>query len=152
MSIETWKEKFFHVPADAPSLDTALKRLDHSIRMWVGFRKKSLEKHDLAKAFRWIVPKQKLASIMVDGVDGDFTPAENSALCEAYFKRVRLGEFSCKKCPLSDFTANRNCGKEFEAFVFDNDPEPMISLLLAAENEKRFQAGKELRYELRSLG
>jgi hypothetical protein len=48
MSIETWKEKFFHVPADAPSLDTALKRLDHSIRMWVGFRKKSLEKHDLA--------------------------------------------------------------------------------------------------------
>lgn len=33
MSIETWKEKFFHVPADAPSLDTALKRLDHSIRM-----------------------------------------------------------------------------------------------------------------------
>jgi hypothetical protein len=51
-----------------------------------------------------------------------------------------------------DATANRNCGKEFEAFVFDNDPEPMISLLLAAENEKRFQAGKELRYELRSLG
>lgn len=135
MSLETWKAEFYPIPADkVKKKDT----LEHSLRKWEGLRKENLEKHGV-----------KLSGPMLTGLDGlgyMLIASESCALCVMAEKEA-IGEMRppranasyCGKCPLYQLDKT-SCdfmeGNPYNALTRAGNPEPMISLITRAIEEK----------------
>ena len=95
MSIETWKAEFYPVPADDKSLDTDVKRVEHSLRKWEGLTPGNIEKHELEFG-KYPFYTRRLMSISGTG-NTFFIDDESCALCEKHFDT----QSKCSTCPLA---------------------------------------------------
>lgn len=161
MSIETWKEEFYPVPAD----DRRAKRshtaaVNHSLKKWRGLTKESLEKHGLQK----ISGSDCITPIL----GGEHMPIAGAtcALCLMEDDRTCLNnstsEKFCRQCPLFR-TLGRQCDQDnlldvseepspYSNFIVRDDPLPMIKAL--EKTKKKLRAGvlrMDLPYYMSSL-
>jgi len=137
MSLKTWKEEFYPIPADEVEKKDALA---HSLRKWEGLRKAQLDKHGLVR---------RRCEIAED--DSFFVPhlaiaAETCALCVLAEKESDVNtrvpcasSYYCGKCPLYKLEGKAcDYGKNdpYGIFTGEGNPEPMISLITRAIEEK----------------
>ena len=125
MSIETWKDEFYPIPADDKRLRTRVACLEHSIRKWVGLRKANLKKHGCFASTRTL-PN-------IEDKDGNcfYVSMSSCALC------VRWGceDGSRSSCPIVQalgFSCDSAEGfgtSLWDRWNWDSDPEPMIRAL-----------------------
>lgn len=146
MSISSWKEEFYPVPADEVGEEGAL---EHSLRKWIGLRRENLRKHDVS-----------LGAVRIAGYDGGLTiDGTSCALCAHYYSRH--GRRCEMRCPLVDVNDGYSCDgslvwedddKKHESDEHDHythmrkrgDPEPMINLLeKAIRNKEAWEIRKE---------
>lgn len=143
MSLATWKQKYYPIPADSPLLDTDAKAIKHSLRKWCGLRPKNLAAH-----------KVKVASGDVYDVDNVYSAsgfrvgAHTCALCvraRALCVRARDAAANlpggiypktyCRLCPLFKYLGRRcddGVWSRWYAWQNDHNPEPMIEALRGA--------------------
>jgi len=146
MSLETWKEEFYPVPAD----DKRAKRshtaaVNHSLKKWRGLTKENLEKHGLQKESTVIIPINGGGCISIVGA--------TCALCCMEYDRTCLNnstsEKFCRQCPLFR-TLGRQCDQDnlldvseepgpYIKFIIKDDPQPMIEAL--EKTKKKLRAG-----------
>ena len=148
MSIETWKEEFYTVPAD----DRRAKRshtaaVNHSLKKWRGLTKENLEKHGLIK--------KSMTSVIIPINGGGYisTAGTTCALCCMEDDRTCLNnstnEKFCRRCPLFR-TLGKQCNQEnffdiseepspYSEFLSKDDPLPMIKAL--EKTKKKLRAG-----------
>ena len=115
MSLDTWKAEFYPVPADSVAETDALT---HSLRKWEGLRKESLEKHGLRTNVGWF---------RID--------RSTCALCQRHLK-----SYTCRTCPIATVDVEGNsvcCDDEYRIWVFEKDPEPMITLIKNAISKEQ---------------
>ena len=116
MSLQTWKNEFYPIPADKCRKKDAVV---HSLRKWIGFRPENLARHEMG-----------VLDIMGRGPLG----ADGCALCHKF----EFGD--CELCPLALARdgvpcndANDEYGEDSESpyshFLDNGDPEPMIAFL-----------------------
>lgn len=110
MSIATWKEEFYPVPASRIVKKDAAA---HSLKKWRGLTKANLKKHGLEKDYALIIPYTGAAFFRVD--------ASTCALCIRYYSKdveveddyrdyAREYEYqACSKCPLFIALGNNPC-------------------------------------------
>lgn len=118
MSMKTWKEEFYPVPADQVSAEDAL---DHSIRKWFGLTKENRERHGIMRILR-------LRKVF-DAEDNDLEIGTcTCSLCQHY-----IGAGACLSCPFVKLMGKR-CDSNFDGVYgewgMNGDPEPMIFALL----------------------
>ena len=106
MTIATWKAEFYIQDADKVLFED--EALQHSILKWTGLLKENLNKHGLTVVQGCVSDKNTLRGYMP-------IVGNNCALCQ-------VNEF-CALCVLG------GCGEEYEHFLNDNDPTPMLDLL-----------------------
>ncbi|AWP23473.1 hypothetical protein C4901_09125 [Acidiferrobacter sp. SPIII_3] len=122
MSLKTWKQEFYPVPANSPeALATLRAAVEHSLRKWRGLRLKALLKHDVCLSDKLTVGRRRVC-----GQDGRLAIDSGScALCWS-------ADVSCDSCLLarvSGFPCDAEGEGPWRAFYRDDDPEPMIALL-----------------------
>ena len=136
MSLKTWMKEFYPVFAHE---DEALEApAAHSLRKWIGLRQDNIDKHNLKLHGRYI--QEIRAPVKRFAITG-----ESCALCEAYYIEGCEGAEGCEHCPLYILRDGFPCDQEtpeeeredrnspYFEFLTDQDPEPMITLLLKAE-------------------
>lgn len=121
MSIETWRQEFYPVPAScvAPKDATA-----HALHKWRGLTPNNLKDHELIL---------DSVSDLEDAEGGTFSiSSATCALCEVVGKDAVLGCDSnpkdCTRCPIYH-AVGRTCAAEFRVHMKTGDPQPMITLL-----------------------
>lgn len=127
MSLATWKEEFYPVPADQVPKEQALQ---HSLSKWRGLTPDNLEKHSLASTGTGRLCDSGV-KWPVDFFDID---SATCALCFYYIKA------QCCNCPLAKYRGGINCDKTvegeenspYELWCCDQNEQPMIALLEAA--------------------
>ena len=135
MSLNTWKEEFYPVAADAAKGD-ALAAVDHSLKKWEGLRAENLTKHSCSVT--------TVGSIITD-VCEDETTADNTfevncescALCK-YNDTLNQGSY-CDSCPITLATGvacddvygelEEDDIAPWDAWTMNENPEPMIAVL-----------------------
>jgi len=127
VSLETWKEEYYPVPASAVSREDAL---DHSIRKWEGLRPENLKRHGLRRAEitrRTIVEKDSLEGLDID--------AGSCALCHHYEESGK-----CPECPLylvrgarCDTWVRESALSPYQSWMRTGSPVAMLELLDAAK-------------------
>ena len=141
MSLQSWKEEFYPMPA---SEVTPADALDHSLRKWEGLRLKNLQQHALQQDKRYLWDPVGEESLKID--------ATTCALCKLYIDELYVDgetrEAACERCPLAIVRGNVPCDQETEEETeaspgpdyspymrFDEarDPEPMIMWLKRAK-------------------
>jgi hypothetical protein len=125
MTLESWKNEYW--PQGVGS-DTATEKelLDLELQMWVGFRKENRKKHGLVREDDTDTLWDKETNQLF------YLEGETSPLCSHYFAYEKHGIAQCVLCPLYEMEdGGVSCfdTAEFDAFVKDDDPEPMIELL-----------------------
>ena len=126
MSIESWSKKFY--PIEASKVKTVKEAIRHSLRKWRGLRKNQLSLHGLEKkAYRetkFIIKVGNVGDDIVFWVDD-----ETCALCHMFMDMEGDGDRCdrCDRCPLCE--GKDGCEDEFEEWVQDDNPEPMIKAL-----------------------
>jgi hypothetical protein len=128
MSLSTWKQEFYPVPADSVKDDAAA--VEHSIRKWEGLRKENLVKHAMRRSDRDIG----------DDRDDFGIDCRSCALCVLHRTRDKDGEASCGDCPLyvsrgkvaCDVSTDDETIAPYRVFMNCGDPEPMLAALALA--------------------
>ncbi len=87
MSLESWKQEYYPVPADEVSKEDAVK---HSLQKWIGLRAENRIRHGV-----------QLYDGELTGTDTDELSIDSSscALCHHYLREV--DDTSCTDCPLA---------------------------------------------------
>jgi hypothetical protein len=127
MSIESWKKKYYPIPAGATK-GTGLKAiLDHSIKKWKGFRLKNLHKHGLTT--------HDTAIVELNSYQEEMMSPRQCSLCVSFRKQ------DCIACPIVEVTGD-TCDpfdlvnrSPWDDMVSKQDPEPMIKLLKRVRRE-----------------
>ena len=148
MSLKTWKEEFYPVPADAPSAQASEQAaVEHCIQKWEGLREDNLVKHKMVldgvllrentlmdRTLR--ITDKSCALCVFHGYDADVPAACAIVACETcVLSKVNHG-FPCYD------SASSNNKPPYQAFIIDGCPAPMLELLynareyLKTENEK----------------
>jgi len=148
MSLETWKEEFYPVPAD----DKRAKRshtaaVNHSLKKWRGLTKENLEKHGLIKVSLSdsIAPINGGGCITISGATCALCCMEDERTC----LNNSTSEKFCRQCPLFR-TLGRQCDQDnlldvseepgpYIKFIIKDDPQPMIEAL--EKTKKKLRAG-----------
>ncbi len=128
MSLKTWKTEFYRITARKCPRNQAIR---HSLTKWEGLTKENLEKHGLEKIFK----KNKIQ----DPKSGTIfeIDSKSCALC-SYF----LWDDSAD-CPILDSSnfesiessfCNGDCITEYQVWIDEGDPMPMIIALNNALN------------------
>lgn len=128
MSIETWKAKFYPVPADKPKTKRAA--LLHSIRKWQGLSKDNLAKHTL---------EQQEAILFSEDTPAFWVNGSSCALCVLYAEDDDW-EKTCPKCPLFKVRGGVCCDKKmpreemhpYVRWLESGDNKPMLKWLRRA--------------------
>lgn len=131
MSLQTWKEEFYPVPADQCPKGEAVA---HSLRKWRGLTDENCGKHDVEKLYG------RVGELRID--------SRSCALCEHYYKRPNQ---DCSECPLAlvrggapcDYTGDGEVMSPYLAFEDRGDPQPMIAALEAALAREQAEAAAQ---------
>lgn len=139
MSLETWKKKYYPIPADKVTKAGAIQ---HSLTKWIGLRKTNLREHGLLIGVRGLsAPEMPLLWLEINST--------TCALCCLYYGKLPKRENGpCFNCPLYKvrggyacdcFTPSKDGNGEapWVAFSLDDDPEPMIKCLRNALSVRR---------------
>jgi len=126
VSLKTWKEEFYPIPAYECKEEDALEQ---SLNKWIGLRKKNIDKHELVID----------SSGDLQGKGGEFViDDESCSLCKFYLHRFDNEKEDCVRCPLYKSNNNVSCGEGYDSphstycYSLDHDPEPMIRLIKKA--------------------
>lgn len=121
MSLESWKQEFYPVPAPTVPKEQAVA---HSLRKWEGLRQEGLGRHRISISGRAII----------DENGRFFINAGTCSLCHLYLKGG-----NCTGCPLND-SRGMSCDKArykeesiYHEFANNGNPEPMIDALRKAQ-------------------
>lgn len=128
MTLETWKQEFYPVPASEVAKEEAG---NHGLQKWIGLRHDNLLKHQVVLDEFSVC--EDYDNLDIDGeyeyldIDG-----ESCALCEHYFMSGNSSSF-CVKCPLYFGLGHKRCdqGKKspYAIWLDTHNPEPMIEAL-----------------------
>lgn len=129
MSLGTWKEEFYPIPANACKKKDSLA---HSLQKWIGFRKANLKKHRV----------RFVCNQLVDNLNRSkqFSAAGlgSCALCTYHYGDM------CIDCPLLIARKNVKCFKSnsiemspYSAHIKKGDPNPMIRLIRKAIKQSK---------------
>lgn len=145
MSIKTWLAEFYPVDADAAMGMTNLQAVQHSLRKWIGLRKKNMAAHKCAIAEGYypkaVTPKSH-SKLLAKPYDILRIDSGSCALCVKH-----SDTWLCRTCPLARARGGVQCdkmsrserkkadgvGAPWHAWIDDLNPEPMIALLEKAE-------------------
>lgn len=142
MTLRTWKDEFYPVPADDPSIETDLQAIEHSLRKWEGLRYDNRAKHEISAQDymgRNYIEGEDSLGITLESLNID---TSSCALCEKFYSTEGI----CGNCPLYKEREGHRCDEwnsdggnnPYISWTSDVNPEPMIELLKAAlETEKR---------------
>lgn len=135
MSINTWKEEFYPIEADAAKGD-ALAAVEHSLRKWEGLRAENLTKHSCFVT--------TVGSIADDGAEAEGRAnmfrvnSESCALCKYNDELVHHGDY-CESCPITmatgvpcddvDGELEEDDIAPWDEWTMNQNPEPMIAVL-----------------------
>ena len=113
----TWLAEYYPIDAEyVPVEDAAL----HSLNKWIGLRSSNCVKHDV------YISRGDLCH---DGEDVLYIDSDSCALCYHHIGTRFVSK--CKSCPIKKLTG-LSCDVvhgPWEAYVVDNNVEPMISVL-----------------------
>lgn len=151
MSVKTWLNEFYPIPADAPM--TNLEAVQHSLKKWRGLTDSNLKRHCVNTknpANSWLhwrsVNGRSQGNLIIN--------ADSCALCQKH----DVGD-GCRTCPIVR-TTGRRCderkyGKAIDGMTspwheFDEDmnPMPMIAML---EKTERALIREQMNYKKRKL-
>lgn len=125
MSMNTWKAEFYPVTADMCERGDAIA---HSVRKWIGLRKKNLDKHNLVFDRNECAIRSKNGTSLV--IDSD-----SCALCHFYANANGPSGQWCISCPLFGYLSD-SCSSgylsPYQIFAQTGNPEPMIKALRGA--------------------
>ena len=112
MSIKSWKQEFYPVPAEEAAT-SPIAALKHSIVKWHGLRSENLKKH----------------RVVVIGLHRIGTTEENAEqlVCSTSCALCVLVHQHCDRCVLTKVRST--CGASYHNWVCKQDPEPMIAQL-----------------------
>jgi len=127
MSIKSWKEEFYPVPAQKVSKKDAIK---HSLTKWLGLTKENLEKHGLRSHWGGLLAIDPGAHKIFFTIDDN-----TCALCHHYMEYQN--DEPCINCPLvkNHFVTSEGCGQGDTDDIYSqfrsekNNPLPMIKAL-----------------------
>lgn len=120
MSLASWKEEFYPMPALTCPCDQAL---EHSIRKWTGLLPENLKKHKVFLDAHYV--RDLESPNCAFRIDGD-----SCALCANYYT-----ESACRSeeaCPILLVTG-ADCSREYQEFVSQSQVSPMLDLLKRVE-------------------
>jgi hypothetical protein len=127
MSLTTWKEKFYPIPAhEVPACDAVA----HSLKKWTGLRDANLAKHGLSSQGIYMYNENGTHEFSID--------SSTCALCEHYID----DDNDCPNCPLAQ-TLGRRCDDAYGPythFVTFDGPGPMIAALRKTQRRITRQA------------
>jgi hypothetical protein len=129
MSLQTWIDEFYPVPANEVPEKHAL---GHSIIKWIGLQPENLARHNVVRSGRDVYGSDADRRLSIDD--------ETCALCRFHI-RPRYG-LLCKTCPLHIAIGGFDCDdglrpaapNPYGAFV-DGDPAPMLEWQLIAQEQ-----------------
>jgi hypothetical protein len=124
MSLKTWIEEFYPVPASKMSDKDAIL---HALKKFTGARKCNLKKHNLT-----------ISNATIEQRNGDsfYFGVQQCSLCKSYFYLPNIDNRECPGCPLEQL--GDPCPKyhsTFDVFCENGNPIPMIKLLKRALRE-----------------
>lgn len=137
MSLDTWKQAFYPVPADESDKSDAIQ---HSLTKWEGLRPDALAEHEL----------EFFGGGIRDGLGNYLSvSASTCALCECHFDDIKCKDdpdiepedHTCGTCPLYLARGNVACDESrtdetispFYYWTHTTNPEPMIGWLKKAQ-------------------
>lgn len=152
MSLATWKQKYYCLPADSSAIRSPLAAVNHSLTKWLGLREKNLKAHGL------VIHKYGIAEDRNDPDDRIMEIAGcTCALCvrAKWVSKSRYAAEFCPHCPLYK-TLGRRCDtlpnavrtseqkkakvSEWESWECYQNPEPMIRALRRTYKRLKQQA------------
>lgn len=117
MSVASWKQEFYSVPAREAAATTEMALL-HAYKKWQGFTRENLDKHNIKKD---------------EELDKIYPSVSNCALCVKFYKKY------CAKCPLDEawgnpcFMSHQNgAPAPYYTYIHTSNPYPMLRLLKRA--------------------
>lgn len=142
MSLQTWKQEFYPIPAKEASNLWVLGAVNNSPRKWKGLRHKNLKRHDCEVRFigslvKWVVVEKTQTDRGTNLVPIEMDPIEmgTDSLCRKY-----KGSEVCDGCPVAEARLGVPCTQLYGdevvspwiAFVCHKNPKPMIRVLKQA--------------------
>lgn len=112
MSIESWKQEFYPVPAEEAATGN-VAALKHSIVKWHGLRSENLKKHGLV-----FMGVHSIGT--TEGNAEQLVCSDSCALCV-------LANSNCDRCVLTKVRST--CGASWRNWTLKQAPEPMIAQL-----------------------
>lgn len=130
MSLKTWKEEFYPIPASEVEIGAAV---DHSITKWRGLKPENLKKHNVVSNEEGIFDESPMTSA-VGVIEQLPINSESCALCSFYI------DARCGHCPLYLVRRGVRCDvamadetlDPFGNYIETGNPEPMIEWLVKA--------------------
>ena len=142
MSLQTWKEEFYPVPAETVQQDDALA---HAVQKWQGMKLENLAKHGVAFD-AWGDVTDARDDPTADETHFFKANSETCALCQHYhgFSNADENESHCPTCPLAiarggvscDSTMDEEDTSPWHDFLYDGKPSNMIYWLEKATESK----------------
>ncbi len=131
MSLQSWKNEFYSIPADQCPVDEAI---NHSIRKWTGLRAENIARHGLRFSQSLLqVDESSKSRLDID--------SSSCALCHHYMRNPEGDYNNCSACPLYQARNNTSCdkrmpGESFSPYLIgtvQDNPEPMLQWLEVAK-------------------
>lgn len=124
MSLQTWKEEFYPIPADKVEEKDAVQ---HSLTKWKGLLPENLKKHEVFRIELCSSPTivDQYTDISEISVGLPVT-SKSCSLCELYFATKAAP--GCTHCPIK-VSSGESCNKEYWTYREEGNPTPMIELL-----------------------
>lgn len=137
MSLESWLEEFYPIPADKSTREGAV---EHSLQKWIGLRKENLDKHECSVTGPAHKEHARVVSKDLERIGYLLISSNTCSLCYHYYNDSPPDEENyCSACPLY-----QSLGMACDAASWDgteigpfarwyysngNDLEPMIKAL-----------------------
>ena len=112
MTIETWKQEFYHIPASSDMTDK--EAIEHAILKWEGFREKNRRKHKL----------NRFVPILFDENGCEFIfGVMTCSLC------LKYSSSDCTSCPLT--VQGYKCSNAYSPYrkAMNGNPAKLIAAL-----------------------
>jgi hypothetical protein len=114
MSLQTWKDEFYNVPAEEAA-ESPLSAAQHSLKKWRGLTTENLERHGMMK--------EGESRNIWNGWGGRFNvDGYTCALCISV-------DDNCRKCGLWELGYGCKDDQEYGMWYYQDDPLPMITAL-----------------------
>lgn len=135
MSLKTWKQEFYPIPAQEAAEKGMIACIKHSLQKWIGLRPENRARHGVKGVKRIYSTKFGYYDGCLDIDSG------TCSLCQKYDKTSLF----CDSCPIYRATG-KVChswvGSPYGQYTFDGSPEPMINVLTKTLEWARKRHGK----------